>query len=78
MSPKGKKVVNHPKTYHVLIDCKMCHWEQLHFCKLTQPKARFRLAEDGVFEILLYSCKLETLWAAAQTHSQWICYFPKL
>lgn len=56
----------------------MCHWEQLHFCKLTQPKARFRPAEDGVFEILLYSCKLEALWAAAQNHSQWICCFPKL
>lgn len=41
----------------MLIDCKICNWEQLRFCKLTQPKARSRAAEDdGVLEMLLCSC----------------------
>lgn len=72
MPPKGflEKRVNHPKSYHVLIDCKMYHYEQLHSCKRPQLEVRSRPAEHGAFKMPLCSCKLEAslLWAAACLH----------
>lgn len=57
MPPKGflEKRVNHPKSYRMLIDCKMCLYEQLRSCKRTQREVRSRPAVRGVFKMLLCS-----------------------
>lgn len=68
--PKGflEKRVNHPKSYHVLIDCKMCLYEQLRSCKQTQQEVRSRPAVCGVFKMLLCSS------ADGKTHPSNCCF----